>query len=923
LQPAAFAFGLCELSVNKILLLPPVQQMKRAAPEVGPVVAPHAGYGVASSAPRLFPLASRVLLCLCGAIFFCPPWATAQSPEATSAQSAPAPALPDPPLPDLPAAAPPLPPSPLPTAAPSPDPTAAPAPSPSPSPIPVAVATPPPPPGPTPRNEPVVILGSPIQTPRTDYGPEGNRKAAQLRTQPPESFTFDRALLRDVLYFLADAAGIPFVSIPENAPQALQLVTFRMTASPFLALESLLKQNDLKLAFESGVWVVKQQFDFVPLRDEREKAIRQKQEENELVGVMYQLRYDSADRVDFRNELLKPQTAQSQAVPEGVTTPNLPLQNSQMVFAQRIPRVVNDIRAIVGLPPLRIDENGNLIQDSQGGAILDADQRLLDIQREKEALQKAKEQEMSKQFEKSVTTSVGGQTTVAEGVPGSGGGTAQQGMSLKESPGTESGGSVGLFQPGSIAPLYMPPEKPQVIYNSDQNFLWVVATRKQHRWVAEYLTKVDKPQTLIAIEVKFLETKKNPQTDIGINWQNTFGTGLTIGGQASIGGENIGSFGYTNGFVNQRRNNQQIGFGQAENVIFTNSDGSISTVTKPGSPPFANSIINDVTTSAQIASGSIPYSAVLSLDQFSVTLQAFMQDRDTSVVQYPRVLTLNNREVAITSSENTPLNIGTDTAVSATGTAGTTVGQLGYLPTGTQINILPKLVNANQIAMTVAITVSTIVGELPINLGTGVNLYPITSERVYNAALQVDSGFTLAVGGLEKVDDSNFEGGIPVLKDIPGVGYLFKNKNKKRNKVNLIIFITPYLIGDPAKTPGIAETPKSIVPLRPGLPPEAPTFTPDGKLAGGAAAASSAIAWLEFQLQYFRQVNLEAMMTADSVRKLRDVIGVARALVADLQPTAGLPPYDPDTTAGGNALRAEELLAELNRALAYAQDNLM
>lgn len=64
-------------------------------------------------------------------------------------------------------------------------------------------------------------------------------------------------------------------------------------------------------------------------------------------------------------------------------------------------------------------------------------------------------------------------------------------------------------------------------------------------------------------------------------------------------------------------------------------------------------------------------------------------------------------------------------------------------------------------------------------------------------------------------------------------------------------------------------------------------------------------------------------MTADSVRKLRDVIGVARALVADLQVTAGLPPYDPDTQEGGNALRAEELLAELNRALAYAQDNLM
>lgn len=818
-----------------------------------------------------------------------------------------------------------------------------------PTPFPMAVATPVPPPSPnatatpvaTPRNEPLVVLGSPLQVPRTDYGAEGNRKAAQLRTQPPESFTFDRALLRDVLYFLADAAGIPFVSIAENAPQALQLVTFRMTASPFVALETLMRQNDLKLAFDSGVWVAKQAVDFAPFRDEREEiarkkeeAIRKKQEENELVGVMYQLRFDAADRVDFRGDLTGGQSAQQMGQAgssqqfggigtggtggQTPTTPNLPLQNSQMVFQQKIPRLVNDVRAMVGLPPLQTDQNGNLIQGDMGsaGSVLDADaqirsaqDQIAEVLREKEAEQRRKEREMTKGVETQTTVGSGGATTTTTGVPTDSGGLATTSGASMSSVGAGLVGS-GLSQPGTIAPLYIPPERPQVIYNSDQNFLWVVATRKQHKWVAEYLTKVDKPQTLIAIEVKFLETKKNPQTDVGINWQNTFGTGLTVTGGASIGGTNIGNFGYTNGYVNQSISAGQTG---------TQPDVGLT----PGTGPYSFNQFSNVTTAAQIASGNIPYSAVLSLNQFSVTLQAFMQDRDTSVVQYPRVLTLNNREVAITSAENTPLNVGTSTSVSETGTSGTTVGQLGYLPTGTQINILPKVVNANQIAMTVAVTISSVVGVVPINLGTGINEYPITSSRVYNASLQVDSGYTLAVGGLEKVADSNFVGGIPVLQDIPGLGYLFKNKNKKRDKVNLIIFITPYLIGDPAKTPGISETPKSIVPLRPGVPPEAPTFTPDGKLAGGEAAASGALAWLDFQLQYFRQINIEAMMNGESVRKLRDVIGVARALVADLQLAAGAPPYNPDTPEGDNALRAEDLLAELNRVLAYAQDNLM
>lgn len=177
-------------------------------------------------------------------------------------------------------------------------------PAPAPAPTPPAVTTPSP--AATPQQAsagPSVTFG--LQT--TNYGPLGNRKAANLRTQPPERFTFDRALLRDVLYFLADKAGsdgesIPFVSIAENAPQALQLVTFRMKASPFSVLESVLQQNGLKLAFENGVWVVKQAVDSNGYRDLREAAIRKKQDENELVGVMYQLRFDSADKIEFKKQ---------------------------------------------------------------------------------------------------------------------------------------------------------------------------------------------------------------------------------------------------------------------------------------------------------------------------------------------------------------------------------------------------------------------------------------------------------------------------------------------------------------------------------------------------------------------------------------------------------------------------------------------
>jgi hypothetical protein len=287
-------------------------------------------------------------------------------------------------------------------------------------------------------------------------------------------------------------------------------------------------------------------------------------------------------------------------------------------------------------------------------------------------------------------------------------------------------------------------------------------------------------------------------------------------------------------------------------------------------------------------------------------------------VQYPRALTINNREVAITSAEQTPISVGT-AAVGGNATATQNVGGVQYLPTGTQINILPKSIGRSQIALTVAITISDIVGTKQLDIGTGPNEYPVTTSRVYNASLQVDSGYTLAVGGLEKTADVRETGGVPVLKDIPGVGYLFKNKGRNRNRSNLIIFITPYLIDDPSRTPGISEKPESTLPVRPGSKPPAPNYSPDGRLIGGNNAVDAALRWAEYQLKYFRQINKEARDDAQTINDLRGVIERVRALSNYLQAqmldAAGYAPSE----LLDNSARADALLFDLNKVLAAAQ----
>lgn len=698
-----------------------------------------------------------------------------------------------------------------------------------------------------------------------DYGPAGNLAAARLRREPPKMITFDRAALRDVLRFLADTAGIPFIGIPENDAANRKLVTFTMEASPFVVLESVARENGIRLSYENGVWYLH------TVDEERERRLRE-EDENKLVGIIYRLSYDPVDRVDFKDATT--QTQQN----DGTSATAIPLQNSQRVFESKEPRIVNEIRVLVGLPPITYNKDGTvtnpLMTDGSGYTT-----------------------------ESTVQTSPSASASAAQPTP-----------------------------PPRLNRTYLPTQTPQVIYNSDNNTLWVVATKQQHKWVAEYLLAVDLPQDLIAIEVKFFETSKDPSKAYGINWAGTFGgNGLTFNGQAAASGTGGVTVNTSNGntansgFNNSNQFSTASQTGTGPQTIFNDPvTGAIGVI--PGQPPYnytlgsENNLAfnnrNKFSGQSYNAMFNAPYSAVLSMDQASVSIKAFMQDTDTTVVQYPRVLTVNNREVAISSAVNTPILSSSQT----TGNAGssTSTQQVNYFPIGTQINILPKTVGKEDIAMSVAITISSYVTDKSI----AGNLYPVTASRIYNAALQVSQGYTLAVGGLETTDDRAANDGIPVMRDIPVVGQFFKSKGRARNKKNLIIFITPMIIPNTKATRGISETPEAVIPIRPNDP-TPPTFTPDGRLVGGKDAINAAFAWFDFQIKWFKQINKENRSDRESIKQLRAVISAARMLVADIaNMQENADPVRAQKLAADEE-RAMAVLTELNKVLAYAQDNLM
>ena len=270
----------------------------------------------------------------------------------------------------------------------------------------------------------------------------------------------------------------------------------------------------------------------------------------------------------------------------------------------------------------------------------------------------------------------------------------------------------------------------KVIWNSDSNTLYVVATRQQHQWIEAYLSSADREQTMIAVEVKFLETSRDPNIDLGIDWtgvlgENGLGAGLTEA-TGPINLSNIGNYG-------------------------------------------------------------LP-TAVLSYNDLNVRLRGLYSDSRTKSVSYPRMVTLDNREVTFRSVVNQPVL--SSSASASLGAGATQTSSVEYIPIGTVINVLPKTMNNGKILLNVSVTVSDIVGTEVING----NPFPIASSRVYTAPLTVQSGYTVAISGLDAANTSHVETGIPVLGQIPVLGGAFKMRSKRRTRQHLMMLITPVVI---------------------------------------------------------------------------------------------------------------------------------
>ncbi len=602
--------------------------------------------------------------------------------------------------------------------------------------------------------------GSHAENPMRRLPAQYEAVATHLRNAAPQQYDFSKAVLSDVLRFLATDAGISFFSLPDDSAEGSRLITFSINASPFKVLETLCKVHGLAIIPDNDIWYIR------PADD------------RELIGKPYEIRNNALERVEKITGGNLIGGGAGGAGGGGMSgASGISLQGPTDSFSVQRSEIINDIRSILDLPPEEMELNmmGGSGMQMGGGAM----------------------------------GAAGGQNPDA----------AAQASNSNE---------LSAWR------------RPKVIWKSDSNTLYVVATRLQHLWVEGLLEAADKIQPMIAIEVKFFETARDPRREFGVDWTGTFENG-TFRQVTEITPEQ-GPDGTTYNRVQQELQPTTGGFRTDLAPLLSGVD------------------LNDVAGTLQW-----PQFSLLSAQDVNVKLRALLRDESTTTTSYPRMVTLNNREVQLRSVVNQPVLAASSSAT--LGTGATTTQQVEYLPIGTVINILPKKMEADKVRLDMAITVSTIIGS---EILSG-NPYPIASSRVYSAPVEVNSGYTVAVGGLNEAREREGETGIPFLSKIPILGYAFKYKNRSRNQKNLLIFITPTLID--IKDGGLPDEPQTVLPRKPdALMPSTPRIDQEnGTLLGGADAVPNAVAYMDREFKIIEQTVQESRGTDEDTKKMKEL----------------------------------------------------
>ena len=279
------------------------------------------------------------------------------------------------------------------------------------------------------------------------------------------------------------------------------------------------------------------------------------------------------------------------------------------------------------------------------------------------------------------------------------------------------------------------------------NSLVITASEPEYRQLRAVIDRLDTRRAQIYVESLIAEVNADTAADLGIQWQNAFSSNGNVG------------------------------------LIGTNfaGPGNILGMTAA----IANRALPDVRGGLNLAmSDRVNGQPILGL------VANFLQSTgDANILSTPNLITLDNEEARIMIGKNVPFVTGQYTNNNANSV--NPFQTIERKDVGLTLRVKPQISENGAVRMQIYQEVSN-VDPASYTSATGL----ITNKRSIESNVVVDDSQIIVLGGLLSDEYANGQEKVPLLGDIPVVGSLFKNENRSRQKMNLMVFLRPVIVRD-------------------------------------------------------------------------------------------------------------------------------
>ena len=291
----------------------------------------------------------------------------------------------------------------------------------------------------------------------------------------------------------------------------------------------------------------------------------------------------------------------------------------------------------------------------------------------------------------------------------------------------------------------------KIMPDEETNSLVIRATKEEYMVLEDVIKKLDIPRRMVYLEALIMEVDTNKTFDVGVQWGG--------GGAFSEGTGQVA-----------------VGFSGNTEPPFDMLGGISST--DPVLPTgFSFGVLKQ-----GIRIGGVTFPDIAAI------LRAYKSDSDINIISTPQILTTDNKKAVMSAGENVPYITSQNT------TAGDQdYTQYEYKDVSTKLTITPHINQAN----TLRLEISTEIIKLK-EKDAADKFRPTTYKRTVETTVIINDNDTVVIGGIIGQDAAESEWKVPLLGDIPWLGWLFKTHTTTSVKTNMFIFITPHIIRNPA-----------------------------------------------------------------------------------------------------------------------------